>query len=229
MSKDIILDSVNKVYKKSEPITVLKSVSLKVKAGTVASLYGPSGSGKSTILNLASGLDHPTNGSIYVGEELISVMNPQELTIFRRRNIGFIFQGYNLFSGLSAIENVEIISLLNGVNPKLAREEAALALEKVGLGHRKQYSPSELSGGQQQRVAVARAIASKPSVIFADEPTANLDSYTAKTIISLLFDLNQTAGATILFSTHDPTIIEQVSLVIKVKDGEILQGVTGHD
>ncbi len=224
MSKNVILDSVSKVYKKSEPVTVLKSVSVKIKAGSIASLYGPSGSGKSTILNLASGLDYPTQGDIYLGEELISKMSAQELTVFRRRHIGFIFQSYNLFAGLSALENVEIISLLNGVDPKLAREQAFLALEKVGLKARQHYSPSELSGGQQQRVAVARAIASRPSIIFADEPTANLDSQTAKSIIDLLFELNHDIGTTILFSTHDENIIEKVGSVIRIKDGEILQG-----
>jgi putative ABC transport system ATP-binding protein len=222
MSREIVLDQVNKVYQKNEPVTVLNNVSFKIKASDIATLYGPSGSGKSTILNLASGLDLPTEGSIFLGSDRISAFDAHKLTIFRRQNIGFIFQGYNLFGGLSALENVEIISLLNGVDPAEARRAAAEALEKVGLKERQNHFPAELSGGQQQRVAVARAIASKPSVLFADEPTANLDSHTAQSIIELLFELNRSIGTTILFSTHDPNIIEKVHTIIKIKDGEII-------
>lgn len=220
MSKEIILDGVDKVYQKAESVTVLKNVTFKIKAGDIATLYGPSGSGKSTILNIVSGLDYPTKGRVLLGPEIISNLSAAELTLFRRKHVGFIFQNYNLFSGLSAVENVELISLLNGVEEKVARAEAEAALEKVGLRDRIHHHPGELSGGQQQRVAVARAIASKPSILFADEPTANLDSQTAKSIIELLFDLNRTVGTTILFSTHDNNIIEKVHTIIRVKDGQ---------
>jgi putative ABC transport system ATP-binding protein len=223
MSKEINFDGIGKVFGKSEPVTVLDNVSFKVKAGDIATLYGPSGSGKSTILNLASGLDYPTRGKIILGTEVISGLSPHEMTLFRRKNIGFIFQNYNLFGGLNAIENVEIISLLNGVDRDVARNMAIAALEKVGLKDRQHHRPGELSGGQQQRVAVARAIASSPSILFADEPTANLDSHTAKSIIELLLELNREHGTTILFSTHDNNIIEKVNTVIKVKDGNLIQ------
>lgn len=223
MSKGIILDGISKAYGAKEVTLVLKNISLRIEAGDIATLFGPSGSGKSTILNLVSGLDHPTKGSIRLGEDVVSNFDAHQWTLFRRKNIGFIFQSYNLFPSLNALENVEIISLLNGEDKTLARSLATEALGKVGLGDRMTFYPGELSGGQQQRVAVARAIASRPKIIFADEPTANLDSHTAKSIIELLFELNKTHGTTILFSTHDNNIIEKVNTVIRVKDGEIFQ------
>ncbi len=170
---------------------------------------------------MASGMDRPTKGEVYIGEDCISKYSPAELTLFRRQNMGFIFQSFNLFSSLSAVENVEIISLLNGRPAKEAREQALTSLEKVGLKDRVNHLPNQLSGGQQQRVAVARAIASNPHVLFADEPTANLDSQTALALIDSLFELNKLHGTTILFSTHDPQVLERVPRLIKIKDGMI--------
>lgn len=222
MSKAISVQGVSKVYgTTSNEVTVLKDVNFSIESGTIATLYGPSGSGKSTILNLVSGLDAPTKGSIYFDQEEVSCFTQAQWTVYRRQHTGFIFQNYNLFPSLSALENVEIIGLLNSEDPRLAREKALTALQQVGLEDKVHNLPSQLSGGQQQRVAVARAIASGPAILFADEPTANLDSKTARSIIELLFDLNKRIGTTILFSTHDQNIIDKVHRVIRVKDGEI--------
>lgn len=223
MAKGILLDSITKEYRKGDEVSaILKNINLNIESGDIAALYGPSGSGKSTLLNLISGLDKPTSGQITIGSDDVSHLNAQQWTLYRRKNIGFIFQNYNLFSSLNAVENVETISLLNGISSQMAREQAMEALTKVGLGKYINYYPSELSGGQQQRVAVARAIASKPKLILADEPTANLDSQNAKAIIDLLFEMNEHFGTTILFSTHDNEIIKKVKTLIRLKDGNIV-------
>jgi putative ABC transport system ATP-binding protein len=184
-------------------------------------LYGPSGSGKSTILNIASGMEYPSSGDVFIDEDKISSFPTSDLTLYRRKNIGFVFQSYNLFPFLSAVENVELISLLKGTPAKEAREKALVALQRVGLENINLRRPSELSGGQQQRVAVARSIASSPHVLFADEPTANLDPQTAISLIDLFFELNKIHGTTIVFSTHDPQILTRVPRLIRIKDGQI--------
>ena len=221
MSKKISFRNVTKIFDGAEKTVALKSIDFEISAGSIAALYGPSGSGKSTILNIASGMDLPSSGQVYIGDDLISELNASQLTLYRRENIGFIFQSYNLFPSLSAVENVEMIELLNGKNPTEVRKKSIEALEKVGLKDRIHYFPNQLSGGQQQRVAVARAIASNPHILFADEPTANLDSQTALSLIDLLFDLNQYHKTTILFSTHDSNILTRVPNLIKIKDGAI--------
>lgn len=219
MSKKILFSNVSKIFSGAESQVALSKVSFSLAAGGIAALYGPSGSGKSTVLNIASGLDRPTEGSVKIGEDEISKLSASELTLYRRQHMGFIFQSYNLFSSLTALENVEIIDLLNGVPADLARKKAGEALEKVGLKDRAQRLPGQLSGGQQQRVAVARAISSNPQVLFADEPTANLDSHTALALIDLFFELNKIHNTTILFSTHDSNILTRVPQLIKLKDG----------
>jgi putative ABC transport system ATP-binding protein len=222
MSKKLIFTKVKKVFAEAEDLVVLHDISFTIEAGSIVALYGPSGSGKSTILNIASGMDQPTSGEVYIDQDKISSFNASQLTFYRRKHIGFVFQSYNLFPSLSAVENVELIALLNGVPAKEARDKAMTALKNVGLGDRTQHRPSELSGGQQQRVAVARSIASNPDILFADEPTANLDSQTAISLIELLFDLNKTYGTTIVFSTHDSQILTRVPRLIKLKDGYIV-------
>jgi putative ABC transport system ATP-binding protein len=222
MSKRISFTKVKKIYPDAGNFVALNDVSFTIDAGSIVALYGPSGSGKSTILNIASGMDQPSTGEVFIADDKISSFSAQELTLYRRENIGFVFQSYNLFPSLTAVENVEIISVLNGVSAEDARSQATLALQRVGLGNKINHRPSELSGGQQQRVAVARSIASNPHILFADEPTANLDSHTAISLIDLLFELNQTHGTTIVFSTHDPQILTRVPRQIRVKDGQIL-------
>lgn len=222
MSQAISFRNVHKVFPGAEETIALKGMSFEIPKGSIAALYGPSGSGKSTVLNIASGMDTVTEGEVFVGQTILNNLSAQELTLFRRKHMGFVFQAYNLFPALSAVENVEMISLLQGISPSLARTAAVQALEKVGLSHRLNHKPSELSGGQQQRVAVARSIASKPDILFADEPTANLDSTTAVALIDLLFQLNKEHGTTILFSTHDEQILSRVQKLFKIKDGEIL-------
>ncbi len=222
MANKIVFRNVTKVFSGAVLFEALKSISFEVASSGVAALYGPSGSGKSSILNLASGLDRPTKGEVLIGDQLISDLSGHDLTLFRRFHVGFIFQNYNLFPSLTALENVEMIDLLRGTPEETARAQAIVALEQVGLGDRLNNRPGELSGGQQQRVAVARAIASKPSVLFADEPTANLDSTTAKMLIDLFFALNEKMGTTVLFSTHDKSIISRVPQLIEVKDGELI-------
>lgn len=221
MSKKITFTKVKKIFNEAENLVALNDVSFTIDAGSIVALYGPSGSGKSTILNIASGMDQPTSGDVFIDDDKISSFSAADLTLYRRKNIGFVFQSYNLFPSLSAVENVEVISLLNGASASEAREKALKALQSVGLENRSSHKPSELSGGQQQRVAVARSIASNPHVLFADEPTANLDSHTAIALIDLLFELNRIHGTTIVFSTHDPQILTRVSRLIRIKDGEI--------
>lgn len=222
MNYEITLENIDKTFYKNGPNRVLKNINLNIKPQDIATLYGPSGSGKSTILNIVSGLDYPTSGRVILHGEDITKLSPADLTLYRRKNIGFVFQSYNLFPALTTLENISIISELNGISPTLIKEDAKAALISVGLGQMEKKYPDELSGGQQQRVAIARAIVSKPKILFADEPTANLDSQTAKTIIDLLFNLNKTIGTTILFSTHDKNIVDRVNTIIQVKDGEII-------
>ncbi|MCM2277148.1 MAG: ABC transporter ATP-binding protein [Oligoflexia bacterium] len=208
---------------RSGSLTVLavQDVSLDLPRGAFAALIGPSGSGKTTLLNLASGLDRPTRGEILISGTRVSALPQRELCHFRRRHLGFVFQAYNLFPALTAVENVEFTSVIRGDPREAARERAVTALRTVGLEAKLHSYPSELSGGQQQRVAVARALATQPDIIFADEPTANLDSKTAIQLIGLFEELNRTLGATFLFSTHDQKLVERVRTPIRLVDGKL--------
>lgn len=212
---------VSKTYQGEIPVHAVQDVSLTLQTGAFAALVGPSGSGKSTLLNLASGLERPTVGKIEIGNQVISSMSQHELGLFRRENLGFVFQSYNLFPSLNAIENVEFVLAIRGESGARSRQAARVALEKVGLAEKANRFPNELSGGQQQRVAVARAIAAEPRIVFADEPTANLDSESAFNLIALFSKLNQEDGVTFLFSTHDHRLVDRVSLKIEIKDGKI--------
>jgi putative ABC transport system ATP-binding protein len=203
------------------PFTAVDLDTLTLPQGAFAAVIGPSGSGKTTMLNLASGLDRPDRGEIRVGGHLISKLSQAELCLFRRGHVGFVFQSYNLFPVLSAVENVEFTSLIRGDDPKLARARATKALETVGLAARMHSRPGQLSGGQQQRVAVARALATEPEIIFADEPTANLDSKTALALIELFEELNRRFGTTFLFSTHDHALVQRVRTRIEMRDGRL--------
>ena len=215
------LQNITRIYPGPVPVHALSDINLNLAPKEFAALIGPSGSGKTTLLNLCGGLDRPSSGQVRIGERIISELPQGELCLFRRSHVGFVFQAYNLFSELTIVENVEYTSIIRGDNKKEARDRAKKALIRVGLEQKLSNFPRELSGGQQQRVAVARAIASHPQIIFADEPTANLDTATAMDLISLFEDLNRELGVTFLFSTHDPRLISRVKRVIKLEDGKI--------
>ena len=202
-------------------VTAVGGVSLTVKRGEFAALVGPSGSGKSTLLNLIGGLDDPDEGHIALAGMNLTSMSSAEMSDFRRDHIGFIFQSYNLIPVLSAAENIEYIMLLQGLAARDRRKRVDEMLKMVGLdglGHRR---PAELSGGQQQRVAVARAMASSPDIILADEPTANLDSKTGVALLETMRELNENEGVTFLFSTHDQKIIERARRLVWLEDGMV--------
>ena len=201
----IVTENVSKEYADhGVPVTAVDGVDLTIARGEFAAIVGPSGSGKTTFLNLVSGLDNVTDGRIWLADRLISEMSGRELSDFRRDHIGFIFQAYNLIPVLSVEENVEYIMLLQGVENEERRRRVRETLRDLGLEGMENRRPPELSGGQQQRVAVARAIVSRPDIVLADEPTANLDSTTAVDLIEMMRRLNESSGITFIFSTHDP-------------------------
>jgi putative ABC transport system ATP-binding protein len=209
----------------SIPVYAVNGVNLEVEEGEFIALVGPSGSGKTTLLNLIGGLDYPTEGDVMVGEVNITRMNENKLIDFRLHNIGFVFQAYNLIPVLTACENVEFVMLLQKI-PKNEREQRAVdLLEQVGLKEKLNNRPTELSGGQQQRVAVARALASKPRFILADEPTANLDSKSAENLLEIMAKLNHEEKMTFIFSTHDQRVIDKAHRVVTLVDGKIISDV----
>lgn len=218
--------NLNKIYDKTKiPVHALKNINLKIEKGEFTAIVGPSGSGKTTLLNMIGGLDSPTDGKVLINGIDISKMKADELIEFRLRNIGFVFQSFNLIPVLTAKENVEFIMLLQGIS-KVEREKRTLELlNAVGLGDKIDSRPFELSGGQQQRVAVARAIASHPSFVLADEPTANLDSEAAEGLLDIMSELNQKLGMTFIFATHDNKVIRRVKRVITLEDGKITSDV----
>ena len=218
----IELNQVSKIYEETiVPIHAVDNVDLKIEKGEFTAIVGPSGSGKTTMLNLIGGLDQPTDGKITVDGTDISTMKPDALINFRLHHIGFVFQAYNLIPVFTAKENVEFIMLLQNIS-KVEREKRAVEfLQAVGLQDRINSKPTELSGGQQQRVAVARALASTPSFVLADEPTANLDSVSAESLLDLMENLNQKHNMTFVFSTHDSRVIERAHRVITLRDGRI--------
>lgn len=218
----IELNQVSKIYDETIiPIHAVDNVDLKIEKGEFTAIVGPSGSGKTTMLNLIGGLDQPTSGKIIVDGTDISTLKPDALINFRLHHIGFVFQAYNLIPVFTAKENVEFIMLLQNI-PKTEREKRAMEfLEAVGLKDRINSTPAELSGGQQQRVAVARALASTPSFVLADEPTANLDSASAESLLDLMEELNHKHNMTFVFSTHDHKVIKRAHRVITLQDGKI--------
>ena len=218
----IKLNSVSKIYDGSSvPVKALNDISISIEAGEFTAVVGPSGSGKTTLLNMIGGLDVPTSGKIVVDDVDISTYKPDELVNFRLHHIGFVFQAYNLIPVFTAKENVEFIMLLQGLSKEEREKRAEDLLTSVGLGDRLDSIPSKLSGGQQQRVAVARALASKPSFVLADEPTANLDSVTADSLLDLMEELNHEHQMTFVFSTHDHRVIERAHRVITLRDGAV--------
>jgi putative ABC transport system ATP-binding protein len=212
-----------KIYNGSHvEVRAVNGIDLTVEEGEFTAIVGPSGSGKTTFLNLLGGLDRPTSGEVLVDGVNIWNLKSRKLIDFRLRNIGFVFQAYNLIPVLTAKENVEFIMQLQGQS-KLEREKRTKELlEEVGLGERLDSRPSKLSGGQQQRVAVARALASKPKFILADEPTANLDSKSTETLLDIMEKLNKEEKITFIFSTHDARVVKKARRVITIEDGKIL-------
>lgn len=198
---------------------ILKGIDWEIKRGDIQLLMGPSGSGKTTLLSILAGLLTPTAGSVYLLGQDITSMSSRQLARFRRDNIGFIFQGFNLFPALTAAENIEVVLNIKGVRGARARYQAQALLEEVGLGLQANQKPRDLSGGQKQRVAIARALADNPPLIMADEPTAALDSQSGHTVIELLRRLAKEGGATVLMVTHDPRIVDAADRVTYLEDG----------
>jgi putative ABC transport system ATP-binding protein len=214
------VSNVRKVYQRDQQqIPVLDGLSLEVASGDFVALMGPSGSGKTTLLNLIGGIDQPTSGEVRVGDASIGQLRGRQLAKWRARNIGFIFQLYNLIPVLTALQNVELPLLLVKMSGKERRKRALLALELVGLADRVHHYPRQLSGGQEQRVAIARAIVSDPSVLLADEPTGDLDRKSAEEILLLLDRLNREFQKTIVMVTHDPHAAERAHRVVHLDKG----------
>ena len=202
-------------------VNALKDVSLTIEDGEFTAIIGPSGSGKTTLMHLIGGLDNPSSGIVELSGVNIANMSGSELSDFRRDHIGFVFQSYNLIPVLSAAENIEYIMLLQGVSATARKKQVKDMLATVGLDGLGDRRPAQLSGGQQQRVAVARAMASNPDIILADEPTANLDSKTGISLLEVMRELNKTRNMTFVFSTHDEKIMERATRLIHLHDGEI--------
>lgn len=223
----VTLEKVCKIFGEGNlAVHALKEIDLEINKGGFLCLSGPSGSGKTTLLNMVGGLDLPTSGKITVADKRVDQMNRAELAEMRLHNIGFVFQAYNLIPVLNARENIEFVMQLQGVDSKKRHKKANDILEEVGLSGLGDRKPAELSGGQQQRVAVARALVSEPALILADEPTANLDSATAETLMSLLRQLNDERKITFLISTHDKLVMSHARRLLKMQDGEIIDDIT---
>lgn len=221
-NEKIRVSKIRKIYHSNGlAVDALRNISLMIEPGEFTAIAGPSGSGKTTLLNILGGLDQPTSGEIFFGEQEMTGLTGSELCEIRLKHIGFIFQSYNLIPVLTAIENVEYVMLLQGLKTELRRKKAMEMLSEVGLSGYENRWPAELSGGQQQRVAVARAIVSRPALVLADEPTANLDSHTAGSLLDLMALLNEKRKITFLFSSHDPLVLSRARRVIHLHDGEI--------
>lgn len=222
MNTVIDAHNISKVYNpKTIPVYAVNNVHLHLKKGEFTALVGPSGSGKTTLLNMIGGLDKPDEGSVIINGIDITKLTANELINFRLRNIGFVFQSFNLIPVLTAKENVEFILLLQGIKKSARDERVTQLFKQIGLEDKLDERPGKLSGGQQQRVAVARALASKPQFVLADEPTANLDSKSASNLLDIMTKLNKDEEITFLFSTHDQRVIERARRVITLVDGRI--------
>lgn len=218
----VACEDVKKIYRQGKmEVRALNGVTLSVERGEFMALAGPSGSGKTTLLNLIGGLDSADGGRIVVDGNSLETMRSSDLADLRLRKIGFVFQSFNLIPVLSALENVEFIMLLQGVPPGERRKRAAAVLEEVGLAGMGNRRPAELSGGQQQRVAVARAIVSGPSIVLADEPTANLDSVTGSGLLELMRRMNDEKQVTFIFSTHDRMVMDHARRIVRILDGRV--------
>ncbi len=221
MDSLIHIENISKIYNPGEnEVHALDHVSLDIQTGEFVAIIGQSGSGKSTLMNMLGCLDTPTSGTYILSGEDVSCMTDNQLSDIRNKQIGFIFQGFNLISNLTALENVELPLIYRGMPAKERHDCSLEALKIVGLEHRIDHKPSEMSGGQQQRVAIARAIAAKPPVILADEPTGNLDSASTKEIMKILHELHD-SGRTVILITHDAQIAANAKRVVRIMDGKI--------
>ncbi len=215
-----------KVYdEESLPVHAVNGINLNIETGEFTAIVGPSGSGKTTLLNILGGLDDPTRGDVFIDGVRINGLTSRQKTDFRMRNIGFVFQAYNLIPVFTARENVEFIMHLQGWSNEARNERTVELLNEVGLGDRMDSRPNKLSGGQQQRVAVARALASKPKFILADEPTANLDSKSTENLLEIMEKLNREENITFIFSTHDQRVVNKAKRVITIQDGIVVSDV----
>ncbi|MDX1548094.1 MAG: ABC transporter ATP-binding protein [Rhodothermales bacterium] len=223
MEDAVVLDveQLTKTYRSgSRALTVLDHVSFRVRAGETLAIVGPSGSGKTTLLGLCAGLDVPTEGRVRLGGTDLGALSEDERAEVRNRSVGFVFQTFQLIPTLTALENVMVPAELRG--DRSARPHAVSLLEQVGLGDRLDHYPAQLSGGEQQRVALARAFINRPAILFADEPTGNLDAETGQTIETLLFDLNRTAGTTLVVVTHDLDLAARTERVLRLRGGRLV-------
>lgn len=224
MSSNVIvsLQSVSKVYQQGQvQVRAVNALSLDIRKGDFAALSGPSGSGKTTVLNLIGGLDVPTQGSVLLEGRDLAGMSRAQLSVMRRDRIGFVFQAYNLIAVMTAYENAAFVLKLQGVPQQECHARVMKVLDEVGLAGLEQRRPDEMSGGQQQRVAIARAIVTRPAIVLADEPTANVDSATAEALLDLMQTLNRDEGITFLFSTHDPRVMQRAGRLIRLRDGAL--------
>lgn len=220
--KIIEINNLHKIYTESEvPVHAVNGIDISFEQGEFTAIVGPSGSGKTTFLNMVGGLDKPSEGEVIIDSVNIGALSPKKVIDFRLRNIGFVFQAYNLIPVLTAKENVEFIMQLQKTDKKEREARALELLKAVGLSERINSRPSKMSGGEQQRVAVARALASKPKFILADEPTANLDSVSTNNLLELMLELNQKENITFIFSTHDQRVVDKARRIITIDDGKI--------
>ena len=222
----IVIEKLRRIYNQGGlEVNAVNNVDLKISDGEFTAVVGPSGSGKTTLLNCIGGLDNPTSGKVIIDDEVISSYSSDEMIKFRLNNIGFVFQAYNLIPVLTAKENIEMIMLMQGYNKQDMGIRSSELLNEVGMGKMGERRPAQLSGGQQQRVAVARALASKPKFILADEPTANLDSKSTAKLLDIMSRLNKQENITFIFSTHDQRVIDRARRVITIEDGKILKDI----
>jgi len=222
-------ENIIKNYTESKvPVKALRGVDMLIEEGEFTAIKGPSGSGKTTLLNIIGGLDKPTEGKIFINGQDVTNYSDNKMIDFRLKNIGFVFQSFNLIPVLTAKENIEFIMLLQKWPKKQRDERTIQLLGQVGLSDKIDKKPNELSGGQQQRVAVARALASKPRFILADEPTANLDSTSTGNLLDLMAELNTNENMTFIFSTHDQRVIDRARRVITLEDGKIVSDITNN-
>ena len=224
----LVTENLKKYYRMGENVVkALDGVSISIQQGEFLAIVGKSGSGKSTLLHMLGGLDRPTSGKVMIEQKDISSMDKDELTIFRRRKIGFVFQNYNLLPLMNVYENIDLPIKLDGIRPQ--KSHVNEIIEMLGLGDKKSAMPSQLSGGQQQRVALARALAAKPAIVLADEPTGNLDSRTSQDVLGLIKTSSERFGQTVVMITHNTEIAQMAGRIIRMEDGKIRGGGKAYD